>query len=545
MRTTIRYTRPELLSLAPRPEEFTLSEEVLQKFSIIETECPVQSSSPDGTRHDATGQKSSDSKNGALGPASKRATNSERFAPPSRSWRGSRDQEAFEEGYKYELERNAIKKQALQETMEREKQRSDAAASSKDEGKNDTNKWGPSSPSRTEVKAEVDDEIERLMVSIAPGGEGGKKVAKSRFFSGANSGFQDTNPTSAPLVQAISEPLTSASLNQVKDPWALPSMVPASGNVVWNNVEASKPTGVDVAHERKNPSANVGMNSLLTGSLSLGVPSTAPTQHAGAVPTQPSMQPAVLHSVPAAPSVEAGAATSARAPATQPTETSASNQPRTWNAHDLEQRLISEQKVSRQPEVESKPIEATALEQQLLMQVKQSLGRPQTQPQAAVMSQMPGSAVPVTGAPPLLSVSGHMTPPQMSTTQLPAHVPQQQRPQQQPVQMPWGVPVQKVAPQQMQKLVQAPPQPQHRQTGVPQPVPIIVSGAQGAPYYAQPAMPGHYVAGFVPSQAQQPMMFYRPADGTAPYTVGATGFPPGTQVLFAQQQQAKQPNQRR
>ncbi|RNC49802.1 hypothetical protein TcCL_NonESM00125, partial [Trypanosoma cruzi] len=120
----------------------------------------------------------------------------------------------------------------------------------------------------------------------------------------------------------------------------------------------------------------------------------------------------------------------------------------------------------------------------------------------------------------------------------------------QPVPIHWGATMQKAPPQQMhQKLMQPQPQPQpqpqHRHPSMPQPVPFIISGAQGSPYFPQQAVHGHYVTGFMPGQGQQPMMVYRTPDGTTQYAVGSTGYPPSAQLLFSQpqQQQQQQPQQ--
>nr|CCC93053.1 conserved hypothetical protein [Trypanosoma congolense IL3000] len=540
MSSVIRYTRPELLSLAPKPEDLQLSEEVIRKFSIIEAEPLVEPTSPDSMRHEASARKVTDAKNGPQVPPN-RVQNTERFAPPARGWRGSKDQEAFEEGYKYELECNAIKKQALQETMEKELQIRGTVDSSVEE-KVDLQRRDCVAASNDEMKINDNEEIERLMSSIAPSSDGGKKVAKSRFFSGANSGFQEGNSFPATVAQAFSEPLSTETPPQVKDPWALQSVVPASSNVVWNNnMDTRRPPGADAAVERSNTSS-VGMGALLQGDMSLGSHGTTAPQYHGTQRAQAPAHPTLGHplEVPGPSDIASVTTTlSARVPASHSSESAVSGQPRTWNAHDLEQRLISEQKVNKQPKVEPntiKPIEASALEQQLLMQVQQNMVHSQGQPQPPGILQMARGATTVAGTPSLLSLSGQMTP-----SQLPLAQRVQQHQQQQAVPVPWGVAVQKVPPQQLpQKIIQTQP----RHPGIPQPVPIIMSSAQGTPYYAQPTMPGHYVAGFVHGQGQQHMMFYRSADAAAQYTMRATGFPDNTPVLFPQQQ-PKQPNQRR
>lgn len=50
----------------------------------------------------------------------RRGQMTDRFNVPSRNWRGNRDIETFEEGYKYELERNAVQQRHVLETMQRE-----------------------------------------------------------------------------------------------------------------------------------------------------------------------------------------------------------------------------------------------------------------------------------------------------------------------------------------------------------------------------------------------------------------------------------------
>ncbi|KEG12119.1 hypothetical protein DQ04_01981000 [Trypanosoma grayi] len=543
MSVTVRYTRAELLSLAPKPHEITLTAGALQKFKVIETEPLVETTPVEPPRNESassggggggggSGNRKGEGKNGASG---RRTANNDRFAPPSRGWRGSRDQEAFEEGYKYELERNAIKKQALQETMAREQQKSENAA--EEETKAESKEKDEPAPAKEEAKVNYDDEMERLMTSIGLGDGATKKVTKSRFFSGAESGNKGT--TTAPLAtgQSFMEPSALPSTISTKDQWPFHAMVPTSGNVVWNNVDAQRASGIAGPASATNGAVptNVVVGSVQSSMLS-GVSAPSSVQM-----TQPSL----LGTVPSSTTTSTIPSTAAPAPASEPSKTSPITQARTWNAQELEQMLLSGQmnnKQTKQEAAKGKPIDASALESQLLQQVQQNTLRSHTQqpqPQPSPHAPVPGTpsmsgAAPAPGTPPTIPTSGQRTPPQVSLAQPPQHIPQQQ-----PMPLPWGMTMQKVPPQQLhQKLMQ--PQPQHRHHGIPQPVPIIMSGAQGAPYYAQQTMHGHYVAGFVPGQGQQPMVVYRSADGTTQYAMGATGFPPNAQILFPPQQQQQQ-----
>lgn len=538
MSVNIRYTRAELISLAPKPHEYTLASGVLQKFDVIEEEhLFADVAVPELQRAEAVGRKGGEGKGGA---GSRRAPNNERFAPPTRAWRGSRDQEAFEEGYKYELERNAIKKQALQETMAKEQEKNDAAASFNEESK-DEKKQQTSSTAKEESKFHEDEEIERLMTSIARGDEGARKVTKSRFFSGAESGSQAAAASSlgeGHCFSGFSSTLPVGGVS-VQDQWSLHGMMSTS-DVVWNNPDSNSPSGLPPTPatnsvDTATATSTAASHGVAVGSLQSFLPLGVTAQGA----QQPSLS---------LPTMLPSASTAATASVSQSPNKMSNSQVRAWNAQDLEQILLSGQKVSKQPTVEvpkNKPIDAAALESQLLLQVQQKMARsqPQAQPPQPEQQQPPMSMPPQgSGAPQAILVSGARTSPHISSLQPPQHIPQQQ----QPVPVSWAVTMPKVPPQQLQKkLMQPQPQQSHRHPGLSQPMPIIMGGVQGATYYAQQPIQSHYVAGFVPGQGQQPMMLYRSPDGTTQYAMGAAKFPPGAQLIFSQPQQQQPQPQRR
>ncbi|KAF5225529.1 hypothetical protein ECC02_001293 [Trypanosoma cruzi] len=558
MGVNIRYTRAELLALAQKQHEYNLTAGALQKFKVIEAESIApETSPPESHRNDAGGRKG-EGKNGA---GSRRAPNTERFAPPARISRGNKDQEAFEEGYKYELERNAMKKQALQETMAKEKERSDAVASSKGETKQEV----VAPVEKEEPKLNEDDEVERWMTSIAMSEEVTKKVTKSRFFSGNDS--DNKGAVASPLSggQAFKETSAFSMTTTSKDPWALQGVIPTTtGNAVWGNLETQRNSGIALApvtNSAAAPSVVVGQVQL-PGHSGVSAPSSAQMAASGALPTSAAPAPAPAPAAAAAllatgPSSGSQKTTMTTAAAPLPNNPSANPSTQVWNAQDLEQMLLSGQKLNKQQKPEAarpKIIDAAALESQLLLQVQKNMARSQPQTQANVQQQQqqqpqqppPASQIAsMTGTPPTIPPSGQRRAPQLFLPQSPPQLSSQQ-----PVPIHWGATMQKAPPQQMhQKLMQPQPQPQpqpqHRHPSMPQPVPFIISGAQGSPYFPQQAVHGHYVTGFMPGQGQQPMMVYRTPDGTTQYAVGSTGYPPSAQLLFSQpqQQQQQQPQQ--
>ncbi|RNE99448.1 putative 4E-interacting protein [Trypanosoma conorhini] len=563
MSVLIRYTRAELLALAPKQNEYSLNAGALQKFKVIEVESPVtERLLPESHRNEAGGRKS-DAKNGAGG---RRAVNNERFAPPSRAARGNKDQEAFEEGYKYELERNAIKKQALQETMAKEKEKIDAVAAAKWVKEEAKEPFVPA-VAKEAPKQNEDEEVERWMTSIAMSEEGAKKVTKSRFFSGADAG--NKSAANSPLAggMGFNEPASLAMGSPTKDPWSLQGIMSASGNAVWGTMEAQRSSGVAMT-----PSANATAAAAAAAPSVVVGPSVQMPMHSGVsapssvqvVPTGESPPPSAAAAATTAVSLAAATSSTAQkkatttTTATTPQQNTSSANPtvQVWNAQDLEQMLLSGQNVNRQSKQEvSKPkvIDAASLESQLRLQVQQNMKLSQQQTQTHLQQQQPqppplSQLSTMAGTPPGLSLSGGHKPPPISVTQPPQQLPPQQQQQQQSVTAPWGAAMTKVPPQPMhQKLMQQQPQsqPQHRHPGMTQPVPFIISGAQGAPYFPQQAMHGHYVTGFLPGQGQQPMMVYRSPDGTTQYAVGTTGYPPNAQLLFSPPQQQQQQTQRR
>ncbi|RNE98175.1 putative 4E-interacting protein [Trypanosoma rangeli] len=539
MSSRIRYTRAELLAVASKQHEYNLTVEALRKFKVIETESPVKEKSiPESHRNEAGGRKA-DAKNGV---GSRRAANNERFALPSRGARGNKDQEAFEEGYKYELERNAIKKQTLQETMEKEKEKIDAVAAAKGEG--ETKQQLVPAADKEASNHDEDEEVERWMTSIAMGDDGAKRVTKSRFFSGADAGNKSTSASALPAGPEFNEPASLAMPPSAKDPWSMQGMMHTSGNAVWGTMETQRNSGLALAQGANTataPSVVVGPSVHLPAHSGISPPSSVHVVAAGASSSSSAATTVPLATVPSSTSQK----TTTTGAAPQPSNSSMNPATQVWNAEDLEQMLLSAQNVSKQskPEVpKPKVIDAASLESQLRLQVQQNMVVSKQHTQTHVQQQPQPLPLPqlstMDGTPPALSLSGAHKPPQLSLTQPPQQLP----PQQQHVLAPWGATMSKVPPQPMhQKLMQQ--QSQHRHPGMTQPVPFIISGGQGAPYFPQQAMHGQYVTGFLPGQGQQPMMVYRSPDGTAQYAVGTTGYPPNAQLLFSPLQQ-QQPQRR-
>ncbi|CAD2216634.1 hypothetical protein ADEAN_000409600 [Angomonas deanei] len=240
----IVYSNADLLALSVFESRVVLSPEQIEKFNIIESEItpPKKEHKPEKQRRGARQVKEE-----------RLQQQQERFnAPQRRGPQVNRNHETFEEGVRYELERNAEHQKVIRDTLDQESRKRDG---------------GVQTGNRPEEDDQSPEELEKLMSSIAVTST--QQQQRSRFFNGENTGSNGSDNNNMNTTRPAE--VTNQWKNIENAAWRLPSNQGANSG---QNLAAvpGLPPGVVLNSSSVIPPNYVGPATVVNAPANTGTP---------------------------------------------------------------------------------------------------------------------------------------------------------------------------------------------------------------------------------------------------------------------------------